>query len=117
MCATFFVYIGYLVKKYDIINKIENMSYKKIFDISMFIIWIMGIYFNVRVSMVQNYYSHGILSIIVAIVATYCVIQLSKYIENLNIISKPLELARKKFFNNIMFSFNRINIFSILFNK
>lgn len=113
MCATLFVYIGHIAKKYEIYNKLVGMK-EIVFSIIMFIVWIIGIWFNVNVSMVQNKYNYGIISIVVAISATYCIIQISKLIEKLDkkeMFSKILKLAGKNTLIILCFHLIELDIF------
>ena len=75
--STIFYYIGYIFKKYNILDKILN---KKTIIICMFLLYCIGMLFN-HIEFANRQYPYGITSYVTAIVGTTLVFQLSKLIE------------------------------------
>jgi fucose 4-O-acetylase-like acetyltransferase len=113
MLASLFVYIGMLVKKLNLSEKMNEKHINTILTLIAFSIWGLGIIFNVKISMVQNVLSHGIISIIVAICGTYSVIQISKLIENIHIFKtdKLLKIIGENTLIILCFHLIELNIF------
>ena len=93
-CATLFMYIGYLINVY--FDKYKNLyyKYKKYIIILSFIIWIQFIYNFKSFWLVHCDIGRGIIDIIGCLCACYCVMLLSKNInEKTKIISKFLDFT------------------------
>ena len=82
----FYLYIGFLLKKYEKILKKYNIV---IFLLS-FAIWGICLGFNLNIELAFRLYPIGILSIIESLCASYCVIELCKVISQSKILNKIL---------------------------
>lgn len=84
--AMLFMYAGYLLK-----NKIvEDSKYLKVFGICSFVFWIyMSWYKGIHIELATRSYPYSLISILIALCGSLCVIQFSKSIEALKI-SKTL---------------------------
>jgi len=79
MVASGFVYLGFLARKYDIVEKIKTIPF--IFFICIFI-WIVGLASGCgRLYLVRNYFGLGIWEVAVSVCATSVILQVSYYIE------------------------------------
>lgn len=75
--SIFFYYVGYILKKYNLLEKILSNN-KTI--IVIFIIWIMGIKYS-WIELAIRRYPHGCFSLITAIAGSIIILKISKIIE------------------------------------
>lgn len=74
----FFLYIGYIFKKYE--NKIKVN--KKIIYILCFVFWLLCLGFNIHIEFAIRQYPYLIICVIEALCGSYCVIEYAKALEN-----------------------------------
>ena len=84
--ASAFVYLGYYIKKKKLIEEKTNW----IVVISGIISLIVQVRYDFALYMASNHYSHGFANIIVAILLSYIVIVISKYIDKIKFIRRIL---------------------------
>ena len=84
MCAVAFLYLGYLAKKYDVLDFVRRVPY---IWIIAFLIWIIDIVFFDGMSMAMNSYGpHPILAVVGSIAGTLCVIGISQLFDKVAVL-------------------------------
>lgn len=81
-CATLFMYIGYLARRSKEIYANLPKEVKRASVIFAFIIWLAFIKNYEYFWLVENYFGRGVIDIFGSVCACFCVIMISKYIEN-----------------------------------
>lgn len=87
----FYLYVGFLLKKYASILKKYNII---IFVIS-FAIWGICLGLNINIELVYRLYPIGLLSVVESLCASYCVIELCKIISQSKMLNKLLSSIGK----------------------
>lgn len=107
MTASIFIYIGYIAKKENILNKNIAMGIK----IIMLLIWCFCIKYGGRLSMVKNLYENGLLNIIGAICAVYIIIDFSKWFSKFGYPSKVTRFYGRNSLAILCFHLIELNMF------
>ena len=80
-----FLYFGYCLSKYNIFKKILSLNYKNSFIWGLlFLIWSLGICFNIIIDVCRCYCTNLLLSVAVSVSGSMCILLISKYIEKFN---------------------------------
>ncbi len=78
MTATFFVYVGVLIRRY---NLFEKGKFPRVFCYGMFAVWAFDVYYCGNLAMSINQYGDGLIDVIGAVCGTFCVIWISRFCE------------------------------------
>lgn len=81
MNATIFLYLGYLIKKHQVIEKIMSLKFKRIYFVICLFIWSFFI-INGEMLMYRNQYKLSFLEILGALAGIFCVFGISIFLEN-----------------------------------